>query len=66
MPLEGQSTVADDLIFPSEAGTSIDASNLPSRYFLPAIEKAGLRRFRIHDLRQTFASLLLQDDASLT
>jgi hypothetical protein len=33
------------------AGTPLNGNNVYSRYFLPAIEKAGLRHFRIHDLR---------------
>jgi hypothetical protein len=33
--------------------------------FLPCLEHAGLRRFRFHDLRHTFGSLLIQDGASL-
>src|SRR5215467_3296448 len=30
----------------------------------PALEKAGLRRFRLHDLRHTFGSLLIQAGVS--
>jgi integrase len=63
--LEGRSSIAAELVFPSEAGTVLDDSNVYSRYFLPAIERAGLRRFRIHDFRYTFASQLLEDGASL-
>lgn len=35
------------------------------RYFQPALEAAGLRQFRFHDLRHTFGSLLIQDGAPL-
>jgi integrase len=57
--LDGRSSIVDALVFPSEAGTVLDHSNVYSRYFLPAIQRAGLRRFRIHDFRHTFASQLL-------
>ena len=52
--LKRQANLSDELIFPSEAGSVLDHSNVDSRYFLPAIERAGLRHFRIHDLRHTF------------
>jgi integrase len=63
--LQGKTNIADDLIFPSKAGTVLDASNLIHYYFRPCIEKAGLRWFRFHDLRHTFGSLLIQKGASL-
>lgn len=63
---EGHASVAEELVFPSEAGTVLDPDNLVHYYFLPALEKAGLRKIRFHDLRHTFGSLLIQDGASLT
>ena len=62
---EGKSSIADDLVFPSPEGSVLDPDNLIKQYFLPCIEHAGLRRFRLHDLRHTFGSLLIQDGASL-
>ena len=61
----GQTSIAEDLVFPSQAGAVLDAGNLVRRYFHPCVEKAGLRRIRFHDLRHTFGSLLIQDDAPL-
>jgi integrase len=49
----------DDLIFPSERGTPLDGRNMVRRYFEPALRKAGLPHMRFHDLRHTFASLLI-------
>jgi integrase len=49
----------DDLIFPSERGTPLDGRNMVRRYFEPALREAGLPRIRFHDLRHTFASLLI-------
>jgi integrase len=48
-----------DLIFPSERGTPLDGNNLVRRYFEPALRKATLPQIRFHDLRHTFASLLI-------
>jgi integrase len=62
----GRASVTEELVFPSEAGTVLDPDNLVHYYFLPALEKAGLRKIRFHDLRHTFGSLLIQDGASLT
>jgi integrase len=33
--------------------------------FLPVLAKAGIRRIRLHDLRHTFGSLLIQNGASI-
>ena len=63
--MSGKTSIADELIFPSKAGTVLDPSNLFHYHFLPCLELAGLRRFRFHDLRHTFGSLLIQDGASL-
>ena len=63
---EGRASVTEELVFLSDAGTVLDPDNLVHYYFLPALEKAGLRKIRFHDLRHTFGSLLIQDGASLT
>ena len=63
--MAGKSSIADDLVFPSQAGTVIKPDNTVPRSMEPALDKAGLRRFRFHDLRHTFGSLLIQDGASL-
>jgi len=47
------------LVFTSEAGTPINPSNLRQRSFLPLLKKAGIPHIRFHDLRHTYATLLL-------
>jgi len=63
--LNGKQDITEDFVFPSLAGTVLDPDNLVHYYFQPALTKAGLRKFRFHDLRHTFGSLLIQDGASL-
>lgn len=48
-----------DLIFSNEVGLPLDPDNLIKREFHPALDRAGLRRIRFHDLRHTYASILI-------
>jgi integrase len=47
------------LIFSGPNGKPLDPDNLVKRRFLPALERAELPRIRFHDLRHTYASLLI-------
>ena len=47
-------------VFCAKNGNFMDPYNRKDRYFYSCLEKAGLRRIRFHDLRHTFASLLIQ------
>ena len=62
--LEGKNDISDELVFPSPDGSILDPDNLYHRYFQPVLTKAGLRKIRLHDLRHTFGSLLIQSGAS--
>ena len=53
-------------VFCTESGGPRDSDNLRHRVFYKLLEKAELRRVRFHDLRHTFASLLLQNGESPT
>ncbi|MHB0976162.1 MAG: tyrosine-type recombinase/integrase [Candidatus Aquicultorales bacterium] len=60
------SPVSDlDLVFCNKLGMPLDQSNLRHRVFEPALRRAGLRKIRIHDLRHTFASLLIHQGENL-
>jgi hypothetical protein len=51
-------------VFPSLEDTALEERNI-RHVFTRMLEKAELRQIRIHDLRHTFASLLLQQGESV-
>jgi len=63
--LKGKNDISDELVFLSPDGGILDPDNLYHRYFRPVLSKAGLRKIRLHDLRHTFGSLLIQSGASI-
>ena len=46
-------------VFTNAVGGPMHPSNLTHRVFYPALDRAGLPRIRIHDLRHTMATLML-------
>jgi integrase len=52
-------------VFSSNAGTALDESNV-RKAFNRILDAAGLHRRGPHQMRHTFASLLLQDSAPIT
>ena len=52
-------------VFCNRTGKPPDLENAKNRHFFPCLEKAGLRRIRFHDLRHTFATLLIQNGEPL-
>lgn len=65
---KGQGSIDRDWLFPSV----VNGSNRPLNYdrwrrdiFYPVLNKAGLRRVRIHDLRHTYASIMISTGCNL-
>lgn len=56
----------DDYVFTTRTGTPHHAPHIGLRALKPALEKAGLQPVRWHDLRHTFASLLIAGGANIT
>jgi len=52
-------------VFVNKAGSFIDIHNWRNRVFYNVIDKVALKKIRIHDLRHTYASILIQSGESL-
>jgi len=57
--------VMESWIFSTPIGTQLDPNNLRKHVFYRCLDLAELRRVRFHDLRHTFATLLIQQGESL-
>ncbi len=57
--------VMESWIFTTPIGTQLDPNNLRKHVFYRCLDLAELRRVRFHDLRHTFATLLIQQGESL-
>jgi len=49
----------DDLVFRNKVGNYINGQNMMTREFYPALKRAELPRMRFHDLRHTYAAILI-------
>jgi len=54
-----------DLVFPTKTGKPMSHNNMVNRYFRPALRAAELDKIRFHDLRHTYASLLIEQDENI-
>jgi integrase len=54
-----------DWVFANSNENAPDMQNIKNHYFFKCLQRAGLRRIRFHDLRHTFASLLIQNGEPL-
>ncbi len=56
---------ASDYVFSSQRGTPLHWRNVAPRALQPALKNASLPHLRWHDLRHTFASLLIAEGANI-
>jgi Phage integrase family len=60
-----EADISRNWVFPSPDGSILDPDNLYHRYFVPVLVKSAIRKIRLHDIRHTFGSLLLQKGAAI-
>lgn len=61
---EGFAKAPADLVFSTEYGLPIDPDHLRRYMFYPNFKRAGLREIRFHDLRHTYAAMMIAIGAS--
>ncbi len=54
-----------DLVFPNGEGQPMNYSKMMNRHYLPALKRAGVPVIRFHDLRHSYASLLIAQGESI-
>jgi len=54
-----------NFVFPSPKGKISDADNLIKRRFEPLLRKSGIEKIRFHDLRHTYASILIAQNVPI-
>jgi integrase len=54
-----------ELVFATGKGTPLDPPTLRKRHFLRALHRSGLRQVRFHDLRHTYAALMISQGENL-
>jgi integrase len=57
--------VAGDYVFTTQVGTPLHWANVSKRGLKPALKRAGIQPIRWHDLRHTFASVLIAGGANV-
>jgi len=61
----GRNQPKPEWLFTNEGGQRLDPDNVRKRVFYRLLEKAQIRRIRIHDLRHTYATRLVSNNESL-